>query len=52
VRADPVSGTIYLFRAKRADRVKLIYWDRTGVCPFAKRTAPEKSTRHRSNQIA
>ncbi len=34
---DPFSGTIYVFRAKRADRVKLIYWDGTGVCLFAKR---------------
>jgi transposase len=35
--ADPFSGTIYVFRARRADRVKLIYWDGTGVCLFAKR---------------
>jgi transposase len=35
--ADPFSGTVYVFRAKRADRVKLIYWDGTGVCLFAKR---------------
>jgi hypothetical protein len=26
-----------MFRAKRADRVKLIYWDGTGACLFAKR---------------
>jgi transposase len=26
-----------VFRADRADRVKLIYWDGTGVCLFAKR---------------
>ncbi|MBK5960241.1 hypothetical protein CCR97_18840 [Rhodoplanes elegans] len=37
MRADPFSGTIYVFRAKRADRVKLIFWDGTGVCLFAKR---------------
>jgi transposase len=24
-------------RAKRANRIKLIYWDGTGLCPFAKR---------------
>ena len=35
--ADPFSGTVYVFRAKRADRVKLIYWDGTGLCLFAKR---------------
>jgi transposase len=26
-----------VFRAKRTDRVKLIYWDGTGLCLFAKR---------------
>ena len=26
-----------MFRAKRADRVKMIFWDGTGVCLFAKR---------------
>ena len=35
--ADPFDGAIYVFRAKRADRVKLIFWDGTGVCLFAKR---------------
>jgi transposase len=35
--ADPFSGTIFVFRAKRADRVKLIAWDGTGLCLFAKR---------------
>jgi transposase len=35
--ADPFSGTVYVFRAKRADRIKLVYWDGTGVCLFAKR---------------
>ena len=34
---DPYSGVIYVFRAKRADRIKLIYWDGTGLCLFAKR---------------
>ena len=35
--ADPFSGTVYVFRAKRADRIKLIFWDGTGVCLMAKR---------------
>ena len=34
---DPFSGAVYVFRARRADRVKLVYWDGTGVCLFAKR---------------
>jgi transposase len=35
--ADPFSGTVFVFRAKRADRIKLIVWDGTGLCLFAKR---------------
>jgi transposase len=37
MKADPFSGAVYVFRAKRADRVKLIFWDGTGVCLFSKR---------------
>ncbi len=29
IKADPFSGAVYVFRAKRADRVKLIFWDGT-----------------------
>jgi len=28
---DPFSGTIYVFRSKRADRVKMVAWDGTGL---------------------
>jgi len=35
--ADPFCGAVYVFRAKRADRVKLVFWDGTGMCLFAKR---------------
>ncbi|MGB7588810.1 MAG: IS66 family insertion sequence element accessory protein TnpB [Solirubrobacterales bacterium] len=34
---DPFSGTVFVFRAKRADRVKLVWWDGSGLCLFAKR---------------
>ena len=35
--ADPFCGAVYVFRAKRADRIKLVFWDGTGLCLFAKR---------------
>lgn len=35
--ADPFCGVVYVFRAKRADRIKLIFWDGTGMCLVAKR---------------
>lgn len=34
--ADPFSGAVYVFRARRADRIKLVYFDGTGVCLFSK----------------
>jgi transposase len=34
---DPFSGALYVFRSKRADRVKIVWWDGSGVCLFAKR---------------
>lgn len=29
--ANPFGGVIYVFRSKRADRVKLLFWDGTGA---------------------
>lgn len=34
---DPFSGVIYVFRAKRADRVKLLMWDGSGLVLAARR---------------
>jgi transposase len=28
---------IYVFRARRADRIKLVWWDGTGLCLMAKK---------------
>jgi transposase len=35
--ADPFSGAIYVFRSKRNDRIKLLWWDGTGICLMVKR---------------
>jgi transposase len=37
LKLDAFSGIVYVFRSKRADRVKLLFWDGTGVCLVAKR---------------
>jgi transposase len=37
MHTDPFSGVVYVFRAKRADRIKLIFWDGTGLVLYAKR---------------
>jgi len=46
--ADPYSGAVYVFRAKRADRVKLLWWDGTGVCLMTKRLKAARSAGRRS----
>lgn len=37
LKQDLFGGTVYVFRAKRADRLKLIYWDGTGLVMTYKR---------------
>lgn len=34
---DPFSGQMFVFRGKRGDRVKLLWWDGDGLCLLAKR---------------
>jgi transposase len=34
---NPYSGAIWVFRSKRANRVKLLWWDGTGICMLTKR---------------
>ncbi len=33
----PFTGTVFVFRAKRADRLKLLYWDGSGLVMTYKR---------------
>lgn len=35
--ADPLSGDLYVFINRRATQMKVLYWDRTGFCVWAKR---------------
>lgn len=37
LQADPFVGDLFVFRSKRADRIKILVWDGTGLCLFAKR---------------
>jgi transposase len=37
MRVDPFSGHVFVFRSKRGDYVKILHWDGSGLCLFAKR---------------
>jgi transposase len=37
IGADPFSGHLFLFRGKRGDYLKALYWDGSGLCLFSKR---------------
>jgi transposase len=37
LRQDPLSGALFMFFNKAADRVKILWWDRTGYCLLYKR---------------
>ncbi|MDX2142385.1 MAG: IS66 family insertion sequence element accessory protein TnpB [Rhodospirillaceae bacterium] len=54
LKCDPFSGHMFAFRGVRADMIKILWWDGTGLCLFMKRlegdtfpwpkTAGEKTT--------
>ncbi len=37
LQGDPFSGHLFIFRSKRGDYLKILYWDGSGLCLFAKR---------------
>ena len=37
LRDDPFSGQLFVFRGRRGDRVKVLWWDGQGLCLYYKR---------------
>ena len=37
LRQDPFSGHLFVFHGRKANLIKIVYWDGTGLCLFIKR---------------
>jgi len=37
LKQNPFSGHVFVFRGRRGDLIKLLWWDGDGLCLFAKR---------------
>ena len=37
LKRDPFSGQAFVFRGRRGDLIKVLWWDGQGLCLFAKR---------------
>ncbi|WP_018147512.1 IS66 family insertion sequence element accessory protein TnpB [Henriciella marina] len=37
LKRDPFTGHLFVFRGRKANLIKIVYWDGTGLCLFIKR---------------
>ncbi len=49
---NPTSGQLFLFRNKRANKIKMLWWDRNGFCLLYKRLEKGKLLFPRPSEIA
>lgn len=51
LQEDPLSGSLYVFVNRRGNYLKLLYWDRTGFCLWAKRLERGVFIRRHSGEL-
>ena len=47
---DPFSGHVFVFRGRRGDLIKILWWDGDGLCLYAKRLERDRFVWPRSEQ--
>lgn len=48
LKLKPFSGALFVFMGRRKDRIKVLYWDKTGFCLWYKRLEEAKFSWKRS----
>jgi len=51
LKQNPLSSNIFIFRNKRADKLKMIYWDRNGFVIIYKRLEKGRFKYPKPNQV-
>jgi transposase len=47
LQQDPFSGHLFVFRGRKANLIKIVFWDGTGLSLFTKRLEPDSFFRNR-----